>query len=110
MVDHQGASLGTSQGAIGTQHDGTQVIVIPHTTKHHVRAKGCFTRCGGAGVARELGAPIFGLGRVAVVNGDVVTGERQVACHGVTHDTEANESHFGGGAGFVGFGVGAGHG
>ena len=110
MVDKKRTGLGASQGAIGTQHDRTQIVVVTYAAKHHVSALGCFAGRGGTGVAGELCTPIFGFGRVAVVNRDLVASQCQVARHGVAHDTQANESHFGGVAGFIGFGIGAGHG
>jgi hypothetical protein len=40
----------------------------------------------------------------------MVTGQGEMARHGVAHDAQANEGNFGGRASVVGLGIGAGHG
>ena len=113
VVHQHRARLHAGQRAVSAQHHAAQVVVIANAAKHNVGI-GCSQprrgrlarRCGGS----ELSAPGRCLGRAAVVNGDLMPGQRQMAGHGVAHHTQAQKGDFAGSDGGVGFGVGAAHG
>ena len=95
MVHQDGARVHAGQGSIAAEHYAAQVLVITHTAKHDVGslcrlAWGRRTGMGAqsAGVTGKLLHPTLRLGWCAVVDSDLVTGQCQVARHGVAHHAQ----------------------
>ena len=113
VVHQHRARLHAGQRAVGAQHHAAQVVVIANAAKHNV-CTGCSLarrgRLARRGGGSEFGTPSRRLGRAAVVDSDLVAGQRQMAGHGMTHHAQTQECDFVGGDGGVGFGVGAAHG
>ena len=97
MVHKHGPRLHAGKGTVGANSDSAQVIIIADTAKNNVCA-GC--RLPGCGRAfwrmarRVFRTPGSGLGGIAVVNRDGMTGQREVTCHRVTHDPKTDKGHF----------------
>ena len=112
VVHKHGAFAHAGKSAVGAQGDAAQIVVIADATKHDVSLRRRFTRGAGmvmgpahTGGSAKLGHPGLGLGAAAVVDGDAVTGARQVASHGVAHDAQAQKGHGLGRCGLVRLGV-----
>ena len=97
VVDIDRALAHRLEAAVGADRHGAQVVVVADAGEDEVLAFGGF-----AGGLREcaamLGRPLLGLGRGAVVDGDVVAALLlQVSGHGITHHAkpdERNRCHF----------------
>lgn len=98
MVDQNGARLHAGEGAVWTQHDAAQVVVIANAAKDDIDAFGRLARragvrqlTAGTGGLRVRIAPSDRFGSGSVVNRDVVTRLCQVSGHRVTHDAQAQK-------------------
>src|SRR5690606_33445457 len=80
------------QGAVVTQHDAAQVIVVADAAEYDLCAACRFAGCGRR-LAAELGLPGLGLGCGTVVDGDVVPGPGKVAGHWKAHDNQAQKGN-----------------
>jgi hypothetical protein len=90
VVGEDGTRLHACEGAVSAQHHRTQVVVIAHTGKNDLCARGRLTRRGRMAPA-VLGSPFGGLAGGAVVDAHVVACTLQVAGHRAAHHTQADE-------------------
>src|SRR3954453_1076587 len=93
MVDEHRALLDAAESAVRPERDLAQVVVVAHAAHDEVLAFG--RGLGGRRAApAELPDPFLGLGRGAVIDGDVVAAlVLEMPRHGIAHDAETEKSH-----------------
>ena len=94
VIHEHRALLHPMEGAVGSQRDLAQVVVVADAAHDEVLAFGC--RFGGWRAAPlMLGNPLLRLGRSAVVDDQVMAAlVLEVARHRVPHDPETEKSYF----------------
>ncbi len=90
MVDEDGVRLHAGEGAVLTEHDTAQVVVIADAGGHDIGVARCLGRRGGGRTAILVG-PLLRLGGRAVIDRDLMTGTLQMTGHGITHHAQAEK-------------------
>ena len=90
MIDEDGAGRHGCEGPIGAEGDLAHVGVVADAGEDDVLSAGGFRRSCRRTPA-VAGDPALGLGRAAIVNGDLVAGPREMACHRKSHHAQSEK-------------------
>ena len=94
MIDEDCALFHAGEGAIGSDRNRAQIIVVADAAHHEILAfgRGFWRR---RGAPAELVRPFLRLGAGPVVHGHLMaTFFHQMSCHGETHYAETEKSDF----------------